>query len=371
MIRPSVWLLVVAMAALPVVASAADAAASNAMTSTQAEQLIQKIKPRADAGNAAAQYNLGVLYDRGMGVDQDYAKARRWYEKAAAQRYGRAEHNLGIMYEAGKGVDKNIVTAANWFRRGADDGQAASQNNLGVLYMDGRGVPQNTGKAAFWTARAAAAGNGAAIDNLPLIVDDLPHSHVNADGVNVRDQPSPTARVVRQVDSDHVAVILARDAKWTQILLPKTYEIGWVANFLLSDTLAPLASPGTTADNAENTANASRDDKRQSNRRDTGTARKTPAKTAETPTRPAQGKDNKAAGNKASDTAADHPADRGRIGVDLANLRVRPSRTASIAAQLKRGSGVAILTTRDNGWTRVRTESGTTGWLATYLIATD
>jgi uncharacterized protein len=27
-------------------------------------------------------FNLGLLYDEGHGVAQDYAKAREWYEKA-------------------------------------------------------------------------------------------------------------------------------------------------------------------------------------------------------------------------------------------------------------------------------------------------
>ncbi len=29
--------------------------------------------------------NLGVLYQNGSGVARDYAKAREWYEKAAAK----------------------------------------------------------------------------------------------------------------------------------------------------------------------------------------------------------------------------------------------------------------------------------------------
>ena len=39
----------------------------------------------ADQGNAAAQYNLGVIYDKGLGVAQDYKAAVKWYRKAADQ----------------------------------------------------------------------------------------------------------------------------------------------------------------------------------------------------------------------------------------------------------------------------------------------
>jgi TPR repeat protein len=51
---------------------------------TSAAVDLQTLQKQAAQGNASAQYNLGVLYDSGRGVPQDYAKARLWYEKAAA-----------------------------------------------------------------------------------------------------------------------------------------------------------------------------------------------------------------------------------------------------------------------------------------------
>ncbi|MGB7756567.1 MAG: SH3 domain-containing protein [Salinisphaera sp.] len=239
--RADARLAIVVVATLVAAPTVVWAAKSDPPSAARAQQILEQNRPLAKNGDASAQYNMGVLYDRGYGVERDYAKARQWYEKAAAQHYARAEHNLGIMYEAGKGVPRDLDKAAHWFRRGADDGQTASQNNLAVLYMKGEGVPQNTGKAAFWAARAAAGGNSAAIDNLPRIITDLPHIHMNADDVNVRDQPDRGARVVGHADSDSVAVVLSRRDDWTQILLPDNYTLGWVANFLLSDSQAPLA----------------------------------------------------------------------------------------------------------------------------------
>ena len=46
---------------------------------------LEKWRTLAEAGDAAAQNNLGVLYAEGQGVAQDYAQARTWFEKAAAQ----------------------------------------------------------------------------------------------------------------------------------------------------------------------------------------------------------------------------------------------------------------------------------------------
>ena len=372
-LRSIVWALVITIG-LVTTAGAADL--DSQMTPEQAKKVLATTQPRAEAGDAAAQYNLGVLYDRGLGVEQDYAKARSWYEKAAKQRYGRAEHNLGIMYEAGKGVDKNAAKAAHWFRRGADDGQAASQNNLGVLYMKGDGVPQNTGKAAFWTARAAAAGNGAAIDNLPHIVDDLPERHVNAKDVNVRDQPDSEARVVRQADSDSVVVVLAREPKWTQVLFPKTYETGWIANFLLADTLAPLANDEPAADKRPLTSPSTAQPKPAAEKASTaaGDAGETTEPSAnDTTSAPVPEPAESASANETQDAKAKpsnvstSQTETMHVGVGSANLRAKPNRSARVIGQLSRDAEITVLK-RQNGWIRARSPGGMEGWLAGYLL---
>ena len=45
---------------------------------------LRLIRPLADQGNADAQYNLGVLYEKGQGVPQDYAEAVKWYRALIA-----------------------------------------------------------------------------------------------------------------------------------------------------------------------------------------------------------------------------------------------------------------------------------------------
>jgi TPR repeat protein len=39
----------------------------------------------AEQGNAKAQYNLGIMYDKGNGVPRDYAAAYMWYTLAIAR----------------------------------------------------------------------------------------------------------------------------------------------------------------------------------------------------------------------------------------------------------------------------------------------
>ena len=54
---------------------------------------VRKWRPLAEAGDAAAQYNLGVIFDQGRGVPRDTAEALRWYQLAAAQGYAAAQTN--------------------------------------------------------------------------------------------------------------------------------------------------------------------------------------------------------------------------------------------------------------------------------------
>ena len=54
---------------------------------TYSPEQITEWRKYAAQGNASAQFNLGVIYDQGRGVPQDYAEAIKWYRLAAAQGY--------------------------------------------------------------------------------------------------------------------------------------------------------------------------------------------------------------------------------------------------------------------------------------------
>ena len=54
------------------------------------------IQPLAEEGDARAQYNLGVHYEFGHGVEQDDDIAALWYRKAAEQGDSGAQHNLPL-----------------------------------------------------------------------------------------------------------------------------------------------------------------------------------------------------------------------------------------------------------------------------------
>ncbi len=112
----------------------------------------------AEQGDADAQYNLGVCYDNGQGVDEDDAEAVKWYRKSAEQGHAGAQYNLGWCYDNGKGVDEDDAEAVKWYRKAAEQGDADAQYNLGVCYDNGQGVDEDDAEAVKWYRKAAEQG---------------------------------------------------------------------------------------------------------------------------------------------------------------------------------------------------------------------
>ena len=87
----------------------------------------------ATQGNAAAQSNLGALYQQGHGVDQSYERASEYYEAAAKQGMTGAQYNLGLLYCNGQGVERSYETARGWWMKAAESGEENAINMLQQL----------------------------------------------------------------------------------------------------------------------------------------------------------------------------------------------------------------------------------------------
>jgi TPR repeat protein len=109
----------------------------------------------ADQGNDRAQFDLGALYQSGLGVAQDYAQAMAWYQKSAAQGNARAEEGIGFFYQRGEGVPQDYTQAMTWYRKAAAQNNAVAQNNIGLLYANGWGVARDYAEAMRWFRLAA------------------------------------------------------------------------------------------------------------------------------------------------------------------------------------------------------------------------
>jgi TPR repeat protein len=117
---------------------------------------LQILRPLAEQGNASAQTALGVIYEHGQGVPQDFVQAVIWYGEAAYQADPDAQSNLGTMYANGWGVEQDYAQAVVMYRQAGERGNAGAQSNLGLMYEHGQGVPQDYVSAHMWLNLAAA-----------------------------------------------------------------------------------------------------------------------------------------------------------------------------------------------------------------------
>ena len=108
-------------------------------------QALKIFRQLATKGNAVAQFNLGVMYRRGVGVAQDHAEAVRLYSLAAAQGDASAQFNLGTMYDTGQGVPQDYAKAHMWYNLAGSTGDADGAKNRDLIAKEM--TPQQIEKA--------------------------------------------------------------------------------------------------------------------------------------------------------------------------------------------------------------------------------
>ena len=70
----------------------------------------------AEQNHFGAQYELGMSYLKGDGVDKDEKKAFELFEKAALKGDNNAQYQLALCYQHGKGTNKDFVKAYAWLK---------------------------------------------------------------------------------------------------------------------------------------------------------------------------------------------------------------------------------------------------------------
>lgn len=91
------------------------------------------LRQAAEQGDARAQVNLGLMYERGDGVPKDGREAAQWYRRAAEHGEAMGQNNLGVMYERGDGVPKDLVFAYMWFNLSAAQGVELARSNRDLV----------------------------------------------------------------------------------------------------------------------------------------------------------------------------------------------------------------------------------------------
>ena len=119
---------------------------------------------RAESGRGSMEYTHWELPNTGD------IKA---YQRAATQGDAAAQFNLSLMYDSGRGVARDPVKAVKWLRKSAEQGYTRAQKNLGAKYGMGQGVPQDDIESFVWSSVAALSGDEGAVSNRNLAASKL------------------------------------------------------------------------------------------------------------------------------------------------------------------------------------------------------
>ncbi len=112
---------------------------NNTISSNDLSVLIEK----AEQGDMVAQYKLGVLYGKGLGVKQNVTKSIDLIRASAQQGYAPAKQ---LLTQLSGSNDNEIQNEVAQLKQQMQQGNAKASKQLAVMYIMGTGVSQNKNK---------------------------------------------------------------------------------------------------------------------------------------------------------------------------------------------------------------------------------
>ena len=131
----------------------------DAYSSGDYETAIAEWQPLAEAGNADAQFGMGLLYANGFGVMMDDASALKWYGMAAEQNHAEAQANIAIFHANGWGVPQSDAEAFKWYSLAAEQGVMSAQSAVAKMYASSYSPQHDLVQAHKWFSIASEMGD--------------------------------------------------------------------------------------------------------------------------------------------------------------------------------------------------------------------
>lgn len=123
----------------------------------------------SERGHPLAQFNLGLCFESGKGVDRDLSRAAECYKAAAAQGQASAMYNLALFYMEGLGgLPKDPQHSLELLTDAAENGLCKAQLYLGLYYADESSSHCDYSKAVPFLEMAAAKNDPSAEYNLGI-----------------------------------------------------------------------------------------------------------------------------------------------------------------------------------------------------------
>jgi TPR repeat protein len=83
-------------------------------------------------------------------VSGEHHEAYRGFKHLAKRDHVDAQYELGMLYLFGKGVEHNTAQGISWLKQAAENGSYGAANELGQIYLSGKGVTIDETEAIKW-----------------------------------------------------------------------------------------------------------------------------------------------------------------------------------------------------------------------------
>jgi len=94
---------------------------------------LQQLTERASAGDANAQYQMGMRHVEGGKEGNNFVEAMKWFRQAAMQGHPNAQNNLGVLISLGMGGETNLVESYKWIALAESGGcRDATKNKVEI-----------------------------------------------------------------------------------------------------------------------------------------------------------------------------------------------------------------------------------------------
>ncbi len=104
--------------------------------------VVATLEAKAQAGDAVAQFHMGKVCDRGIGIEANRDRALAWYRLAILQKEPRSHINLALRLDE-EGTPESIADARRLFEAASALGEASGTFNLARFISRGRGEPED------------------------------------------------------------------------------------------------------------------------------------------------------------------------------------------------------------------------------------
>lgn len=133
------------------------------------EMAIKFYNASIEKNNSTAMNNLACIYLQGEGVEQNFEIASKLYEKAIEAKNIMAMRNLSDWYFCGIGIEQNCEKGIELLELAGECGDVESLYLLGYRYEHGRGVKQSYKKTKKYYKKAIEKGDSNSMNNLGFL----------------------------------------------------------------------------------------------------------------------------------------------------------------------------------------------------------